>query len=258
MTTVWLISVEKLVFLDRNQKIVETRRFKNFNSVQFQNDLEQALRCFNYNCDPNIAWNEWKSIFLRVADIHALCRIRKVKSGCIPWLNENIKKLSHHRDFLKKKAVRLNSTAYHKAYKRCKNQVTTLIRETKASFYKTNLENCTNNKDGWKYINELLNKKSHTTTINELKAGERTITGNQNIANEFNKFFCEIGPRLCKDIPPNNVDPLQYLTPSKSEFSFRAIYESELNKVLQNYCETVPTLVLTFLPVFSPIHYEIK
>ena len=153
-------------------KIVETRRFKNFNPVQFQNDLEQALRCFNYNCDPNIAWNEWKSIFLRVADIHAPCRIRKVKSECSPWLNENIKKLSHHRDFLKKKAVRLNSTAYHKAYKRCKNQVTALIRETKASYYKTNLENCTNNKDGWKYIKELLNRKSHTTTINELKAGE--------------------------------------------------------------------------------------
>ena len=70
------------------------------------------------------------------------------------------------------------------------------FRETKASFYKTNLENCTNNKDGWKYINELLNRKSHTTTINELKAGERTITGNQNKVNEFNKFFCEIGPRL--------------------------------------------------------------
>ena len=33
----------------------------------------------------------------------------------------------------------------------------------------------------------------------------------------------------------NNVpDPLQYFTPSKSEFSFRAIYESELNKVLQS------------------------
>ena len=105
----------------QKSKIVETRRFKKFDSVQFQNDLEQTLRCFNYNCDPNIGWNEWKSIFLRVADIHAPCRIRKVKSECSPWLNENIKKLSHHRDFLKKKAVRLNSTAYHKAHKRCKN-----------------------------------------------------------------------------------------------------------------------------------------
>jgi integrase len=216
-------------------KIVETRQFKNFNTVQFQNDLEQVLRGFTYNYDPSIAWNKWKSIFLRVVvDIHAPCCIRKVKSEGTLWLNENIKKLRHHRDFLKKKAMQLNSPAYHEAYKRCKNQVTTLIRETRASYYKRNLENCTNNKDGWNYINELLNRKSQTTIINEIKADEKTITGNQNIANEFNKLFCEIGPRLCEDIPPNNDDPLQYVTPSKGEFSFRAIYESELNKVLQS------------------------
>jgi hypothetical protein len=46
-----------------------------------------------------------------------------------------------------------------------------------------------NNKDGWNYINELLNRKSQTTIINEIKADEKTITGNQNIANEFNKFL---------------------------------------------------------------------
>ena len=175
-----------------------------------------------------------QSFLYRVADIHVPCRIRKIKSEGSPWLNENIKKLSHHRDFLKKKSMQLNSPAYHEACKRCKNQVTTLIRETKASYYKTNLENCTNNKDGWNYMNELLNRKSQTTIINEIKADEKTITGNQNIANEFNAFFCEIGRILCEDIPPNNDDPLQYLTPSKGEFSFRAIYESELNKVLQS------------------------
>ena len=56
--------------------------------------------------------------------------------------------------------------------------------------------------------------------------------------------FCEIGPKLCKDIPPNNVDPLQYLTPTKSEFSFRAIYESELNKVLQSLKLSIKLLAL--------------
>ena len=88
-----------------------------------------------------------------------------------------------------------------------------LIREAKASYFKTNLENCTNIKDGWKYINELLNRKSQTTTINEINTNGKTITGNQNIANELNKFFCEIGLKLGEEIPQNEIDPLQYLPP---------------------------------------------
>ena len=58
--------------------------------------------------------------------------------------------MSYHRDFLKKKAVSLNSPAYHKAYKKCRNEVNRPIKVTKANYYKTSLENSTNSKDSWK------------------------------------------------------------------------------------------------------------
>ena len=42
-------------------------------------------------------------------------------------LTDQIKYLSYQRDNLKKKAIKLNSEYYHKAYKNCRNQVTNLI-----------------------------------------------------------------------------------------------------------------------------------
>jgi hypothetical protein len=157
---------------------------------------------------------------------------RKIRNKSCPWLNSDIKKLSYHRDYLKKQAVKLNSDIYHEAYKKCKNQVTKLIRSSKKHYYQTKLENSKNSKDSWKYINELLNRKPKRTAVNQLRVDEQTVTSNENIANEPNKFFREIGPKLAEKIPTNNVDHLQYITPCTSRFAFKQISVEDLTNVL--------------------------
>jgi hypothetical protein len=58
----------------------------------------------------------------------------------------------------------------------------------------------------------------------------QTITGNDNIANEFNNYFWEIGLKLAQTIPPSNVDPLQY----SNKFTFRQISPVELCRILDD------------------------
>ena len=58
------------------------------------------------------------------------------------------------------------------------------------------------------------------------------MTGPENIANEFNKYFCEIGPKLAQNIPSNNHDPFKYIQPSSSQFMFRQISGKELINAL--------------------------
>ena len=106
------------------------------------------------------------------------------------------------------------------------------FRDAKAHYYKTNLEQCKNSKDSWRFINHLLNRKTTTTTINQITVNGQTITGNDNIANEFNNYFCEIGPKLAQTIPPSNVDPLQYITANSNKFTFRQISPVELCRIL--------------------------
>jgi L-arabinose isomerase len=77
--------------------------------------------------DPNIIWENWKTIFLSVADFHAPERTRK-------WITENIKQTMRRRDFLKKKAVKTGSKQFHDAYKRTRNDLNRLIKNIQKQF----------------------------------------------------------------------------------------------------------------------------
>ena len=78
--------------------------------------------------------------------------------------------MSFHRNYLKKKAVVLNSSAFHSSYKKCKKQVTKLISKAKTHYFRTSLENSKNCKESWIHINKLLNHKAvKTNTIDNIK-----------------------------------------------------------------------------------------
>ena len=212
-----LVYVCRKVSIPREKpKIVETRQFKNFNTGNFQQDLRQAFGSVHlYNCtDPDAAWHTWKMLFLGVADHHSPLKTRKVKSEYNPWMTNEIKSLSYHRDFLKKKAIKHNSTRYHELYKDCRNNLNQLIKNTKAEYFKHKLENSKNCKDGWKTINEFLNKKSKSTIINKIKTENVEVTGDKNIADEFNRYFSTIGPKLGDNFPSSEINPMSYVTPS--------------------------------------------
>ena len=49
----------------------------------------------------------------------------------MPWLTNEIKSMSYLRDYLKKKAVSLNSPVYHNAYKKCRNEVNRRVKDAK-------------------------------------------------------------------------------------------------------------------------------
>ncbi len=138
--------------------------------------------------------------------------------------------MSYHRDFLKRKAIKHNSTRYHELYKNCRNRVNKLIKDTKtkATYFKNKLESTTNSKEGWRTINLLLNKKSKSTLINELKVGDSIVTGDKNSAAAFNNYFSIIGENLSENLSCNNTDPLNYVTPVTEVFELKNITMDEL------------------------------
>ena len=222
----------KVAVLKGKRKIVEIRQFKNFNTDRFQQDLDQALNSilfYDYN-NANIAWHVWKETFLAVADTHAPVLKRKVKSEHNPWMTNWIKTIIHHRDFLKKKAVKHSSQRYHELYKNCRNIVNKLIKDTKATCVKNKLENIKNSKEGWKTINLLLNKKSKSTQIHKIKDGDNIVTEDKNLTSAFNNYFSKIGSSLSKKLPSNNIDPLSYVKPVSEVFNLTNISKAKSEK----------------------------
>ena len=70
-----------------------------------------------------------------------MLHIRKVKSEHCPWMTNEIKNLVHHKFYLKQKAVKFNSSNYHEAYKRCRNELNKRSKQLRFNFttlnYKT-------------------------------------------------------------------------------------------------------------------------
>ena len=103
--------------------------------------------------DPNIMWEKWKTIFLSIADFHAPQITNKVRSEYAPWITNNIRQVIHQTDFLKKKAVKAGSKQCHDAYKRTRNDLNRLIKNTKATYFTNTLNDFENNpKKMWKTI----------------------------------------------------------------------------------------------------------
>jgi hypothetical protein len=80
-----------------------------------------------------------KQYFCPVADFHAPERTKKVRSEYAPWITENIKQTMRRRDFLKKKAVKTGSKQFHDSYKRTRNDLNRLIKNTKAIYFTNTL-----------------------------------------------------------------------------------------------------------------------
>jgi hypothetical protein len=60
------------------------------------------------------------------------------------------------------------------------------------------------------------------------------ITSDANIAQEFNDYFCSVGPTLARNIPITNTDPLSYITPVATALECHAKTYDELVKVVKN------------------------
>ena len=81
-----------------------------------------------------------------------------------------------------------------------------------------------------------------TNTIDNIKFGDHNITDNNQIANTFNSFFAEIGSKLASDISPTYTDPIKFIQPYGSEFTFRAI-------TTVNLIQTIRKISLNKAPV---------
>ncbi len=131
MTITSYILAEKSESQKENLELLKQDNLINSRSMNYKMTKTSIHIHFKDYTDRNIALHDWNALFLQIADVHAPPRSKKVKGARQPWMTDEIKKLSFHRDYLKKKAVKLNSPAFYNSYKKCRNQVTERIKSAK-------------------------------------------------------------------------------------------------------------------------------
>ena len=223
---------------------ISYRNLKHFNEEQFlvhlqhqpwsaidtYNDVDDALECFI-------------QMFSDVLNEHAPVKVRRVKHKHQPdWFTPEIANAIKKRD-----AAKLSGNKWY--FRRCRNQVKTLISNAKTTFYeKTINKNNNNPKLLWKNLKDLSGKsKSHQANFITNEDGNQ-ISDPLETAEIFNKFFTEIfktAPLVDGILQSQNKSVLQNYVDSKMQdndlFQIPFISESFVMKELNSLDSTKST-----------------
>ena len=112
------------------------------------------------------------------------------------------------------------------------------IRTAKKYFYYNEFSKYKNDiRKTWDTLKEVINKKTFKSNFPAIFLHDGVeITGSKNIADKFNEYFTEIGPKLARSIDTVNKAPFDsYLTtPCAASFNFTYISPDDIVKIIRN------------------------
>jgi hypothetical protein len=136
---------------------------------------------------------------------------------------------------LLKKSITDNNKQRYKSYRNVYNK---LLRNRKKDHFHEKLKNSQKNqKKTWEILGELTGKKGGSKDkITGISSAGETITGNLNIANEFNRFFCSIGNKISDSVENTTVKPEDYLrqNPNLVPLDLGVFTQAEFINVINN------------------------
>ena len=236
-----------------NHKTITFRDYKNFNDMAFKSDLVKFLDKENTLklTDVEKVWTHFKEKFTDVSNCHAPLITRRLKPRKCPWMTTEIVKTIHERDYYHRLFWKKKNQIYKAEYKKRRNLVTSLIRNTKRKYYEDNINNNMGNPNMlWKTFNDLLGSKQ--------KQMESTIF----TASQFNAHFCAVGTTIAdsfigqdktfpwkspasiytfsfKQITPNDVESLLKVLPNNSSLDILNFD----HKLLKIACGEISTIL---------------
>ena len=174
------------------------RDYKNFNDTYFRMDLENKLeKCPKHH-------ENFEKTFVNVLDAHAPRKTKVLRGNHKPHVDKNLRKTIRKRSKLKNKANRTKLQEDIAKYKKQRNLVVKLNRDSKLRYF-DNIETSKNSKPFWNgckpyFSNKhahgdfkiiLIEKEKITNNSNEVIKKETLLVSSDEIAKTFNKHFAE-------------------------------------------------------------------
>ena len=166
-------------------------------------------------------------MFSLIFEKHAPLIEMPVSEKYCPWIDKDLRDLMRTRDKLKKSAVKGKSPILMDSYRQIRNKVNALNVQLKKQHYTNRISACKGNmKESWKAMNEFLNKRSKSSSIDCLKESGTETRNKKDVSNAMNNFFCTIGRDLADKIQlaANPLLSGEYeVNKDKAKFNFKTI-----------------------------------
>ena len=156
--------------------------------------------------DPNESYNKFLEIFSSLYEKYfPFTKVKlKPKRKNSPWITNGIAKSSKRKQKLYEKFLKHRTQESKQIYKDYKNLFEIIKRKSKKQFYSEKLMKFQGNaKKTWPIMKELIgkNKIYKSSFPQKIVIDTTEIVGETKIANEFNNFFTNKGPKLVQKIP---------------------------------------------------------
>ena len=216
---------------------------RNFNKDSFLDDVEllsSKINNFllsNEDADKEEIVNNFVNEFSKIVNQHAPLRPQSRKEGKLnskPWINNQILKLIRTKNFLFRKCYKKNDSHLIEKYKKLCNELTTIKRNAKQHYFASMInENKNNLQKQWQLINQIVqrNNKQKKAIHKLVTENVETLTDCQDICNELNNYFINIGPKMASKIPSNflnNHDPSHSLPSITNSMFCKSCFQCEV------------------------------
>lgn len=172
---------------------------------RFRNELKKEDWSRVYVSDVNEAFEIFSNKYVALYDKHCplvLYQQRK-KGKQQPWMTKGLERACKTKNQLYRDFIKCRTKTAEMKYKKYKNKLVLIMRNTKKEYFNTQLEvNKNNIKGTWKILNSLMaNKKAaEASPLNHFATKVTDTYSKKDIANELNSFFVNIGPNLASKI----------------------------------------------------------
>ena len=160
----------------------------------------------------------------------------------IPWVDGYLKNLIKQKNKMYIKTIKHPSVENNQNYKRLKALVITNLKHAKINYYNNLLLDVKNDmKKYWSTLKEIIGKNNVKNYPSFFTSEDGTSeTDHLTIAENFNTFFAEIGPKLARKIPPEDTNITSYLGNRTNNSIFLNPTDSnEVNRRISNLKDTV-------------------
>ena len=199
------------------------RLFTENNINNFLSNMENESEILKENYDANdsaISFSSFHKNYVHLFNKYfPLIRISRKQFKHKPYITKAILVSIRHKSKLFNKYLQHNTPINEINYKRYRNKLVNVIKRSEENYHRSLIsENSNNNRQLWKCFGKILNKKKiKHNRITSLEVGSTKTNNQQQIVEEFNNFFSNIGHKLAKNIDNSNQDFKTYMDSPKPQ-----------------------------------------
>ena len=215
-------------------RLINDQNKKKFYNILKNQTWEDVLS----NVDPKSAFSNFFNTLDRCFEEsfpEKLVKFSKKSKQNLPWMTKSLLISRNNKQKLYRKKLQKSTPENINKFKEFNRVYTQVARLSRQLYYdKKFQEYRTDCKKTWQTINGILGrKKSFSSIPNEFISNDKKLSGSLEIANGFNDFFADIGPKLAKKIPKAKKHFSNFLTePTKEHFVFGKVTPIIIDKAL--------------------------